>query len=115
MFGSHNHHQDRQSASHHHPGQGGDVAAAANKAYFDETAHKYEEHPLVAQGLPQKYVASTFVVALQIDIFADNRLGDAALKVYAFEKGITTVMDFACGTGMHMLSSSSLVNQPLRR
>lgn len=51
-----------------------------NQQYFDENAAKYDDFPGAVQ--------------------LTTKIGDAILKKYQFDENSTTVMDYACGTGL---------------
>jgi len=57
-----------------------DHYAAANKAHFNTIAHEYDEIPHAAEGA--------------------RRSAEAMRKAYVFTQEATTVMDYACGTGL---------------
>jgi hypothetical protein len=72
---------DHVAHQHHHPEYTN--YEEANRHHFNETAHQYNDHP-DAHQLAQK-------------------LGTAMKKTGLFKQGVTTVMDFACGTGERVL------------
>ncbi|KAF8839867.1 S-adenosyl-L-methionine-dependent methyltransferase [Paxillus ammoniavirescens] len=72
---AHVHHHNHAVHQHHHTNY-----EDANRHHFNETAHQYNDHP-DAHVLAQK-------------------LGNAMKKTGLFKQGVTTVMDFACGTGL---------------
>lgn len=75
---SHSHGEHISPHSHSHG------YAEANKGHYDEEeAKKYDERP------------SAIELA--------RRLGEAMVKAYPFDESRTTVMDFACGTGLSSL------------
>jgi len=53
---------------------------ATNKAFFDENAHQYDERPGALERA--------------------RRVAAAMLKAYPFDEDTTSVMEFACGTGL---------------
>jgi len=78
MSHSHSHSHDQVEHSHSHS-HGHDSIAEANKAYFNKEASKYD-------------------APLNID-FAD-RMAPRILSSYPFDENSTTVLDYACGTGL---------------
>ncbi|KAH0830226.1 S-adenosyl-L-methionine-dependent methyltransferase [Lanmaoa asiatica] len=78
---AHHHHDSHMHTPHSHqsPDALVDAYEAANKDYFDTTAHIYNYHPNILR--------------------LAEKIGEAMLDTELFEQGITTVMDFACGTG----------------
>lgn len=78
---SHDHHHPTimstpHSHNHHQP----HALSEANKEYFNTNAEKYDDMP----------------GALELC----SRLAGLMSKVYPFDEATTTVMDYACGTGM---------------
>lgn len=70
----HEHGDPRHPESHHHD------FAQSNRHYFDETAKDFDSIPhAISRG---------------------ERCAEAIRKEYAFDKDITTVMEYACGTGL---------------
>lgn len=72
---------------HHHArtppdsdGPNADTYETANKRHFDATAHQYDDHSNAWQARAEK-------------------TGQAIKDTGLFKRGVTTVMDFACGTG----------------
>jgi len=57
-----------------------DTYETANKRHFDATAHQYGDHSNARQARAEK-------------------TGQAMKDTGLFKRGVTTVMDFACGTG----------------
>ncbi|KAE9394884.1 S-adenosyl-L-methionine-dependent methyltransferase [Gymnopus androsaceus JB14] len=82
------------SHSHHHHAPGKDYVEA-NKAHFNATdnASKYDDDPLFVE------FAST--------------VGAAMREAYQFDPSSTTVLDFACGTGITTRSYTSYVKSVL--
>ncbi|KAH7911902.1 S-adenosyl-L-methionine-dependent methyltransferase [Hygrophoropsis aurantiaca] len=72
--GPHRHHE-----SHRHS-HGHTSFEDANKQYFNETAHTYNDRPEAHERA--------------------RRLSAAMRKAYDFDEGTTVVMDYACGTGL---------------
>jgi len=71
---------DHASHTHSHQSHSHNYTEA-NKAHFDATtAEKYDKQPLAIE--------------------LARRQSDAMIKVYPFDESKTTVMDFACGTGL---------------
>jgi len=82
---SHLHHDHNRDAHHphhvhHHRHDETDTYESANKQYFDEEVHQYNDRPAF-QELAEK-------------------IGRAMLNTGLFKRNDTTVMDFACGTGL---------------
>ncbi|ESK90982.1 s-adenosylmethionine-dependent methyltransferase [Moniliophthora roreri MCA 2997] len=75
MHSHHHHHHHQHGHGHDH----GDLAAA-NKAHFNENAHNYDTTPYILE--------------------ATKKIGEGILAEIPFDKESTTVMDFACGTGL---------------
>ncbi|KIJ63336.1 hypothetical protein HYDPIDRAFT_92644 [Hydnomerulius pinastri MD-312] len=81
--GQHHDHAHSHSHRHHvHSHEQREYASfeEANRHHFNETAHQYNDRPDA-----QKRAAM---------------LGAAMLAAYKFDENMTTVMDFACGTGL---------------
>ena len=64
---------------HHEPSHYQPDITEANRQHFNETAHTYDARPMVLE--------------------VTREIGNAMLKAYSFDENLTTVMDFACGTG----------------
>jgi 2-polyprenyl-3-methyl-5-hydroxy-6-metoxy-1,4-benzoquinol methylase len=82
---SHTHSHDTHGSGHHHSHTGGgdhthDDVAAANRAHYDEHAAEQSKTELFVK-------------------LAESN-APYILEQYAFDKGTTTVLDFACGTGL---------------
>ncbi|KAF8812000.1 S-adenosyl-L-methionine-dependent methyltransferase [Phlegmacium glaucopus] len=74
MSTQHNHHIHEHAGHHHH-----DVAQA-NRDHFDKTAKNFDAIPhAIARG---------------------ERSAEAIRKEYPFDKDVTTMMEYACGTGL---------------
>lgn len=93
----HNHQVDEHGdpghpESHHH-----DVAQA-NRHHFDETAKDFDSIPhAISRG--ERYV-NPWVNILVFTFFWQKRCAEAIRKEYAFDKDVTTMMEYACGTGL---------------
>ncbi|KAI5117257.1 hypothetical protein M0805_006420 [Coniferiporia weirii] len=77
---SHTHTHGHGHHEHHHEHHDAVDYSQTNRAHFDKTAHTYEEIPLVTEVC--------------------KKIGNAFLKEYPFDEESTTVLDFACGTGL---------------
>lgn len=73
---------------HHHDPSDEDTYETANQHHFDATAHQYDDHPDA-----QRRAA---------------HIGQAMIDTRLFKQGITTVMDFACGTGISIPHSRAI-------
>ncbi|KAG8217170.1 S-adenosyl-L-methionine-dependent methyltransferase [Butyriboletus roseoflavus] len=76
---AHDHH-DPHTPHTHPPSATADAYETANKHHFDAEAHQYDERPGAQE--------------------AAEKIGRAMRDTGLFKQGITTVMDFACGTGL---------------
>lgn len=72
---AHDHHDPHTPHAHHPP----TTYETANKHHFNATAHQYDDHPGAQK--------------------AAEKIGRAMKDTGLFKQGMTTVMDFACGTG----------------
>ncbi|KAK7047822.1 hypothetical protein VNI00_006150 [Paramarasmius palmivorus] len=72
----HHHHHHHQ----HEHGSGLPNLAEANKAHFNENAHNYDAIPYILE--------------------ATKKIGEGILAAIPFDKESTTVLDYACGTGL---------------
>ncbi|KAK7043648.1 hypothetical protein VNI00_008259 [Paramarasmius palmivorus] len=76
----HHSHQHPHNHNHHGHGHGHGDHAALNKAHFDSHAESYDDTP----------------GAIELT----RKIGEGVLESISFDKEKTTVLDFACGTGL---------------
>ncbi|KAL0579189.1 hypothetical protein V5O48_002811 [Marasmius crinis-equi] len=116
---SHAHHEGQGHHHHHHHGHDtsdhsaaipqnvqGDLAAY-NKAHFDAHAHSYDNTPHIVET-NKKWVVPPRTPIQHSDNFGIHirRIGKAISETIPLSKDSTTVLEYACGTG---LVSSELV------
>ncbi|KAJ7118943.1 S-adenosyl-L-methionine-dependent methyltransferase [Mycena epipterygia] len=78
LFGGHSHDQGHSHSHSHSHGDGG--GAAGSGGWTNENVHLYEQQPIAAE--------------------IGDKVPKAMRKAYPFDEDTTTVMDFACGTGL---------------
>ena len=103
MSMQHNHHVHEHGdpghqESHHHD------FAQANRHHFDETAKDFDSFPhAISRG--ERYVnlrvnIVNITLIFTSFFFGKKRFAEAIRKEYVFDKEVTTVMEYACGTGL---------------
>lgn len=90
----HNHHTHEHQEFHHHD------TAQANRDYFDKTAKDFDTIPFAVfrgERYVDQNVSANRKLAETKGVF---RSAEAIRKEYPFDKDVTTMMEYACGTGI---------------
>jgi hypothetical protein len=92
----HEHGYPGHPESHHHD------FAQANRHHFDETAKDFDSIPhAISRG--ERYVDPRVInriITRHLLFLGQKRCAEAIREEYEFDKDVTTVMEYACGTGL---------------